>query len=153
MKLNPIQFNPLQRQKQAASVQQKNETDRGNFASVLGDTLKAESDIRYSAHALERMRDRNIALTEQDTLRIAQSLDEAAAKGSKESLFIMDRLALVMGVPNRTVITVMEPENTKNTVITNIDSVVFVANSNTATQPETKTGLDPFAGSPSIANR
>lgn len=48
-------------------------------------------------------------------------------KGSKESLVLMDRLALVVGVPNRTVITVMEPHEQVNTVFTNIDSVVVVA--------------------------
>jgi flagellar operon protein len=49
------------------------------------------------------------------------------AKGSKEALLVMDRLTLVLGVPNRTVITVMEPHERENTVFTNIDSVVMVA--------------------------
>jgi len=59
--------------------------------------------------------------------RIARSTDDAMAKGAKESLVLMDRLALIVGVPNRTVITVMEPAEQGNTVFTNIDSVVVVA--------------------------
>ena len=38
----------------------------------------------------------------------------------------MDRLALIVGLPNRTVITVIEPNAAENTVFTNIDSVVVV---------------------------
>ncbi len=38
----------------------------------------------------------------------------------------MDRLALIVGVTNRTVITVIEPDAGENTVFTNIDSVVVV---------------------------
>ena len=38
----------------------------------------------------------------------------------------MHRLALIVGVRNRTVTTVIEPHAGKNSVFTNIDSVVVV---------------------------
>ena len=37
----------------------------------------------------------------------------------------MDRLALVVGVPSRTVITVIEPQDGSPAVFTHIDSVVM----------------------------
>ena len=82
--------------------------------------------VRFSAHAMQRLSDRNIELTAADHARIAESTDAASAKGSREALLLLDRLALIVGVPNRTVITVIEPDEGENTVFTHIDSVVIV---------------------------
>jgi len=41
-------------------------------------------------------------------------------------LLLMDRLALVVSVPNRTVITVVPREELQDAVFTNIDSAVLV---------------------------
>lgn len=75
---------------------------------------------------MQRISDRNIQLSAADHARLAKSTDAASAKGSREALLLMDRLALIVGVPNRTVITVIEPDAGENTVFTNIDSVVVV---------------------------
>ncbi len=99
---------------------------RGQFTSVLDRALKESRAIRFSAHAMQRISDRNIQLSAADHARIAKSTDAASAKGSREALVLMDRLALIVGVPNRTVITVIEPDAGENTVFTNIDSVVVV---------------------------
>lgn len=96
------------------------------FADTLQSTMEASSQLRFSSHAQRRLNARNIQLTAQDVERLARSTDDAMTKGAKESLVLMDRLALVIGVPNRTVITVMEPHERANTVFTNIDSVVVV---------------------------
>ncbi len=98
----------------------------GDFASVLDRALGQGRAVRFSAHAMQRLSDRNIQFTAADHARIAKSTDAASAKGSREALLIMDRLALIVGVPNRTVITVIEPDAGENTVFTNIDSVVVV---------------------------
>ena len=98
----------------------------GDFASVLGSALGETRAVRFSAHAMQRLSDRNIELTAADHARIAESTDAASAKGSREALLLLDRLALIVGVPNRTVITVIEPDEGENTVFTHIDSVVIV---------------------------
>jgi flagellar operon protein len=93
----------------------------GNFAGEL-----VNAELKFSAHAQKRLQDRNIQLSEADRARISESADLAAAKGAREALLVMDRLALVVGVPTRTVITVMEPQAGDPAVFTNIDSVVMV---------------------------
>ncbi|MCH8204153.1 MAG: hypothetical protein IID09_03270 [Candidatus Hydrogenedentes bacterium] len=98
----------------------------GDFASVLDRALGQDRAVRFSAHAMQRLSDRNIVLTAADHARIAESTDAASAKGSREALLLLDRLALIVGVPNRTVITVIEPDEGENTVFTHIDSVVIV---------------------------
>ncbi|MFP6582276.1 MAG: TIGR02530 family flagellar biosynthesis protein [Candidatus Hydrogenedentota bacterium] len=98
-----------------------------SFEGVFQAEVAAAGGMRFSVHAQQRLDARNIQLTQQDVARIARSTDDAMAKGAKESLILMDRLALIVGVPNRTVITVMEPHEQANTVFTNIDSVVVVA--------------------------
>lgn len=97
------------------------------FSEVLEQRLDEQSGVRFSSHAQKRLDERNILLSDRDVMRISKSADDAMARGSKEALLLMDRLALVVGVSNRTVITVMEPHERENTVFTNIDSVVVVA--------------------------
>ena len=53
-------------------------------------------------------------------------LRKAAAKGAKESLVMVDNVALVVSVKNRTVITAVDQANLKDNVFTNIDSAVIV---------------------------
>jgi flagellar operon protein len=50
---------------------------------------------------------------------------QAEAKGSKDSLILLDDLALVVSVQNRLVVTAMDEQSSKEHVFTNIDSVVI----------------------------
>ncbi len=120
VRLSPAHGSP------AASSQGASAARSGDFASVLDSALGEARAVRFSAHAMQRISDRNIQLTPADHTRIAESTDAASAKGSREALLLMGRLALIVGVPNRTVITVIEPKAGENTVFTNIDSVVVV---------------------------
>ncbi len=96
------------------------------FAAELERVQAQPQGVRFSAHAQQRLDERRITLSDTDRTRIARSADLAASKGAREAVLLMDRLALVMGVPNRTVITVMEPHGGDPAVFTNIDSVVVV---------------------------
>ena len=126
-------INPLTALNAAASVAkvvghavtQDRNAPKASFAAALADA-KAANEVRFSAHAQKRLHDRNIQLTDSDRARISASTKLAAAKGSREALLLMDRLALVVGVPSQTVITVMEPHAGDPSVFTNIDSVVVV---------------------------
>jgi flagellar operon protein len=53
-------------------------------------------------------------------------VDKAEAKGAKESLVLVDDVALVVSVKNRTVITAVDRQHLKENVFTNIDSAVVV---------------------------
>lgn len=91
-----------------------------DFGAVLQDQLKV------SGHAKTRLESRNIQLGKAEWDRVLDGVNRAAAKGAKESLVMVDNVALVVSVKNRTVITAVDQANLKDNVFTNIDSAVIV---------------------------
>ena len=92
----------------------------GAFDAILADRLKV------SGHAQTRLASRNIELDKAAWDRVLSGVDKAAAKGAKDSLVMIDDIALVVSVKNRTVITAVEKAQLKDNVFTNIDSAVIV---------------------------
>jgi flagellar operon protein len=90
------------------------------FADLLQDRLKV------SGHAKTRMESRNINLSQDDWNRVLGGVQRASDKGANESLVMVDNVALVVSVKNRTVITAVDKDNLKDNVFTNIDSAVIV---------------------------
>lgn len=82
--------------------------------------------IRFSQHALQRMNSRNISLSEADLNKLSSAVEKAGQKGARESLILMNDLALVVSVKNKTVITALDGVSMKENVFTNIDSAVIV---------------------------
>lgn len=82
--------------------------------------------LKFSAHALARLESRNIKLTADDVARMNTMADKAAAKGSKQSLFMMNDVAMVVSIKNRTVITAVDHDSMKENVFTNIDSAAII---------------------------
>ncbi|MBP2650217.1 MAG: flagellar operon protein [Firmicutes bacterium] len=93
------------------------------FSQVLGQEL---TGLKFSQHALDRLETRNIALNKTDLAKISGAVEKAAQKGARESLILMDNLALVVSVKNRTVITAMDGGSVRDNVFTNIDSAVII---------------------------
>src|SRR5579862_6724056 len=87
-----------------------------DFGAILQDQLKV------SGHAKTRLESRNIQLGKEEWDRVVDGVNRAAAKGAKESLVMVDDVALVVSVKNRTVITAVDQANLKDNVFTNIDS-------------------------------
>lgn len=81
--------------------------------------------IKFSGHAQTRLQSRNISLDASQMERLQGAVQKAAGKGSRDSLVLMDDLAMVVSVTNRTVVTVVDKENLKQNVFTNIDSAVI----------------------------
>jgi flagellar operon protein len=52
--------------------------------------------------------------------------DKAAAKGAKQSLFMLHNVAMVVSISNRTVITAVDQQSMKDNVFTNIDSAAII---------------------------
>jgi flagellar operon protein len=102
-----------------------------SFRSVL-DNATAQSPatssepVRFSAHAIQRLQSRNITLSNDDVAKINEMTDKAAAKGAKNSLFIMRDVAMVVSIKNRTVITAVDSSSMKENVFTNIDSAAIL---------------------------
>lgn len=99
-----------------------------DFAKVLENKLgkNEENEIKFSAHASRRLNQRNINLSSTDQTRLTEAVKQVSAKGAQESLIIMDDVSYVVNVPNKTVITAMDGESSKNNVFTNIDSTMIV---------------------------
>lgn len=81
--------------------------------------------LRFSAHAQERLRSREIQLDSNGVARLEQAVARADQKGARESLVLMDDLALLVSVRNRVVVTAVPQSSAKDNVFTNIDSVVI----------------------------
>ncbi|MCR5756494.1 MAG: flagellar biosynthesis protein [Selenomonas sp.] len=88
--------------------------------------LAESQDLIFSAHAQNRLQQRNINLNHEDLTRLQSAVDKLAQKGARESLIYMQDVALVVSVANRTVITALEKMQGKDNIITNIDSAAII---------------------------
>jgi flagellar operon protein len=95
-----------------------------SFQAELNKHLQEQS-VTFSAHAMERLRMRNIRLSQEDLQRIGSAVDKVAAKGGRESLVVYKNTAYVISVTNRTVITAVDTARMHDHVFTQIDSAVF----------------------------
>lgn len=97
-----------------------------NFQHVLHNELTRSQELKFSAHAEKRLKERKIVLAREDLARINQAVRQAEAKGARESLIIYGDLALITSVKNKMVVTAIEGNSFNNHVFTNIDSTVIV---------------------------
>ena len=99
------------------------------FDKVLRNQLsqvgQAQQEVRLSGHAVQRLAQRGIHFDQAMSDRLTSGVDAAAAKGSRDALVMVDGTAFVVSVPNRTVITAVDPASMKDRVFTNIDSAVI----------------------------
>ena len=95
--------------------------------AASGATGAADFGLHFSKHAQKRLEQRGIDMDGARMARLEQAVGQAAAKGSRESLILLDEMALVVSVQNRTVVTAMDQQAGKEQVFTNIDSVVIAS--------------------------
>ena len=94
------------------------------FARVLDEKLQ-QSSLKFSAHAERRLKARNIQFTPEQLELLENAVEKARAKGGRETLILLDDVALVVSVANRTVITAIDGDSLKENVFTQIDSAVI----------------------------
>ncbi len=118
----------------------KSQDGAESFKEVLSSTLETSSPalskgqtealngggLKFSNHAIERMQTRGISYNPERLQKLDEAVQKAAAKGSKDTLVLMDDSALIVSVKNNTVVTVMDKNNLKENVFTNIDSTVVL---------------------------
>lgn len=93
-------------------------------ATGFGDMLqRANEGIQLSRHAQKRVDRRDLSLDQAQLGRLDSAISRAAEKGSRNSIVMLDDLAVVVDVRQRTVVTAMHQEGGR--VFTNIDSVVI----------------------------
>lgn len=97
-----------------------------DFGSILQETIDKAKGIKFSKHAELRLQARNINLTEAQMKRLDDAVSKAEKKGVKDSLVLVDEVALVVNVRSRTVITAISSDELKENVFTNIDGAIIV---------------------------
>lgn len=105
----------------------KDAVQEGSFAQTLQEKLEEKRGVEFSKHAMQRLEERSIDLTENGTLeRLNKGVELAAGKGSNETLVLVGRNAFVVSVKNNKVITTLSDNELNGNVFTNIDSTVIV---------------------------
>ncbi|MCL2840811.1 MAG: flagellar protein [Defluviitaleaceae bacterium] len=93
-----------------------------SFRDILDS--KIETPLQFSKHAALRLNDRNISLTGEQIDRVSEGIGKAGEKGIRDSLVLVDDVALVVNVKSRTVITALN--QAVDNVFSNIDGAVIV---------------------------
>jgi len=75
-------------------------------------------ELKFSKHASMRLENRKINLE--------SGVQKASEKGIRESLVIVDSLAFIVNVPNKTVVTAMDRTESDDNIYTNIDGAVII---------------------------
>ncbi|MCG9967975.1 flagellar protein [Pelotomaculum terephthalicicum JT] len=110
----------------AGGRQSPRKDDKLSFQEAVQREIAKGQEIKISAHAEKRLKERNIVLAQDDLDKINMAVKQAESKGSRESLIIYGDLALITSVRNKTIVTAMDNNSTTDHVFTNIDSAVIV---------------------------
>lgn len=97
-----------------------------NFGTILKDKIHEQSGLKFSKHAEARLQARRISLNSNQMERIKDGVNKAEEKGVKDSLILMDNVALVVNVKSKTVVTAASTGDLKESIFTNIDGAVIV---------------------------
>lgn len=119
--LFPGKIQPTALQRDRSTISNPN-LQPGKFKELLEESL-----LKFSNHAAKRLEQRGIELKGDQLAQINSAIEKAAAKGSKESLILFNNMALIVNVPNRTVVTAMDDQSMKDNVFTQIDSAVIIS--------------------------
>ena len=104
---------------------QKQEQTNGEFGKILSQNIEKSSGLKFSKHAEMRLESRKIQLSDAQKDKINKAVNRAEEKGVKDSLILLDNIALVVNIKNKTVITAVNSNELKDNVFTNIDGAVF----------------------------
>ena len=96
-----------------------------NFEDLLKKQIFDNTEVKFSKHAESRLETRNINLTDEQKGKLNEAINKANAKDVKDSLVLVDDVAFVVNVKNKTVVTVMNKDEMKENVFSNIDGAVI----------------------------
>ncbi|TYQ13164.1 UNVERIFIED_CONTAM: flagellar operon protein [Acetivibrio alkalicellulosi] len=102
-----------------------NDKKQSSFEEVLKSKTGENLSVKFSKHAQLRLETRNISLSDQQKEKISQAVKKAEQKGVRDSLVLLDDMAFVVNVKNRTVVTAVSSGELKENVFTNIDGAVI----------------------------
>ncbi|HIW84119.1 MAG TPA: hypothetical protein H9873_07350 [Candidatus Dorea gallistercoris] len=106
-----------------AQVRAGQETE---FAARLRQQAAAVPQVQFSRHASQRMEQRGVQMTSQNLADLAQAVEKARQKGSRDTVVIGPQGAFIVNVQNNVVVTTITDQEMKQNIFTNIDSAVFM---------------------------
>lgn len=106
------------------SIQNKTKNNTVSFEDTLKDV--ESKGLKFSKHAQTRMDKRNLKLDTNEIKKLEDAIGKAEKKGIKETLIIMNNQAFIANVANRTIITAISSEGSKDNIFTNIDGAVII---------------------------
>ncbi len=109
---------------QAANRVQTGEGSQ-SFLQVLQKQLEAGSNTSFSKHAVSRVMERQIDVSEKNLERLSKGIGLAQEKGLRDALILIDQSAYIVNAATAKVITV-DGQATHGSVFTNIDGTVIV---------------------------
>ena len=105
---------------------QAGKAKEGSFKEMFSQELAESRDLTFSKHARQRLYSRGIELSDDQVRDIADAVQRADGKGSRETLVLTENVALVVSVPSRTVVTAFDRDNLRDGIVTSIDSAVIL---------------------------
>jgi flagellar operon protein len=88
---------------------------------------EAENRLIFSKHAIKRLGERGIEITDDELLKLNNAVGMAGAKGIKDSLVLMDGRAFIVNIAANTVVTVLDSSEVHQQMIfTNLDGAVIL---------------------------
>lgn len=119
--INRVQPKPLELSNRKSDIIASND-----FDTVLKNAVNNYQDIKFSKHAQTRMMQRKISLTQPEMEKIGEAVSRANSKGIRDSLVLLDRVALIVNIPSKTIVTTVDEKSIKESVFTNIDGAVIL---------------------------
>lgn len=103
----------------------KNNNTKTSFEEILKEKINENSyEYNLSNHAANRLKEINFS--QEDMKNIGKGFEIAENKGSKNTAIIYKDVTFIASIENKTLITAVERERSKENIFTNIDSVVIL---------------------------
>ncbi|MDP4158113.1 MAG: TIGR02530 family flagellar biosynthesis protein [Bacillota bacterium] len=106
--------------------QQGKQIHKESFSAQLQAAIQSTSKLVVSKHAQERLKQRNIQISNEDWKKIEEKVSEAGKLGVTDSLVLLPDAALIISAKNKTVITALNREEAASQIFTNINGTIVL---------------------------
>ena len=100
--------------------------NRESFQEVLAQQVASKQSLSFSKHAVSRIEERNIEISQSKMDRLREGMEIAQQKGLDDTLILVDQTAFIVSVKNNTIITAIGENDLKGNAITNINGTVII---------------------------
>jgi len=87
---------------------------------------EAQDELKFSKHALQRLKTREINLDESKLHKLNEAVAKAKNKGARDALILVEDMAFIVNIPSKTVVTALNETESKEHIFTQIDSTIIM---------------------------